>query len=424
MTMLPPELAELYEKRPPRVMKPGLQRLHAAIGALRGKLDLGLDTPCVIIGGTNGKGSTSGFLYQLLAGAGVRTGLFTSPHLIHFSERIRVSDQLPLDDRYVVEALARLIHALPRQIYDELSFFEINTLLAWQIFRERGTEFNVLEVGLGGRLDTTNAAEPELSVITSIGLDHQEYLGQTLTAIAREKAGIMRPGKLLLWGGETYGEAYQTLREEAARIGARLQAVVDLADPSPDLKLLNDGKVCQWPGYLERNLRLAATAFDLLGRGDRALAWSRFVAGAVPKAPSLVGRFQRLLAAPVGERPRALLLDVCHNPAGARAFAAALRSIYGEQRLPGLITIFGDKDCNAILDELRAALGTLVLYPQVAERAWRREQLASRHQDLRWEPDLATAWRAASSESGTPLVCCGSVHGIAELLQFLNWSMD
>lgn len=421
--MLLPELAALYQKRPPRIMKPGLKRLLAAIEALRHQVDLGLDTPCVIIGGTNGKGSTSGFLYQLLAASGIRTGLFTSPHLINFSERIRVSDDRRLDDQDVVDALRRLSAALPAALYDELSFFEINTLLAWQIFRERDTEFNVLEVGLGGRLDTTNAAEPELSVITSIGLDHQEYLGDTITAIAREKAGIMRPGKLVLWGGEVGDEAHRTLCQEAQRIGARLVALSDIDDPSLSLRPQTEHELTSWPDYLARNLRLAATAFDFLGRGDRAQAWARFAAGDVPKAPSLVGRFHRIKAAPPPQLPRALLLDVCHNPHGARAFAKAVRRIYGERRLPALISIFGDKDCDGILDELRPVLGRIVLYPQTAERAWRHDQLAPRHQDLLWRPNLRSAWDEFRDDPAAPLVCCGSVHGIGELLEFLNWSL-
>lgn len=417
-----PELAELFAKRP-RVIKPGLARVRAGVEALAGKLDLGLDTPSVIVGGTNGKGSTSGFLYQLLAASGERVGLFTSPHLVSFCERIRVADGLPLDDATLVDALARLKGALPPALYDELSFFEVNALLAWQVFRERGTTVNVLEVGLGGRWDATNAAEPELAVITSIGLDHQEYLGHTLEAIAREKAGIMRAGKPVLWGGgeDAAPEAERAIRAEAQRLGARL---VTLDDPSvalPELATL-PVRAAAWPSYLARNLRLAATAFVLLGRGDRALALARFAAGDVPSAPSLVGRFQRLDAAPPGEAPRALLLDVCHNPHGSRAFARGLRAVYGDRRLPALVSVFGDKDCDGILDELRTVLGEIILYPQHAERAWRREQLATRHHDLAWRPDLASAWQAARRLPGEPLVCCGSVHGIGELLVFLGSS--
>lgn len=414
------ELLELFQKRP-TVIKPGLERIHAAISALAGKIDLGLKTPCVLVGGTNGKGSTSAFLYQLLAASGLRVGLFTSPHLIHFSERIRISEGKPLTDSDLVAALARLRGALPPQLYDDLSFFEVNTLLAWQVFAEHQTAINVLEVGLGGRWDATNAAEPVLSIISSIGLDHQQYLGSTYTAIAREKAGIMRTGKPVLWGATGPQEADQAIREAAAHIGAHLldaptaHAIVAKVSALPP-------QAAAWPAYLIANWQLAAAAFLQLAMGDAKQAFARFKSGAVPSAPSLIGRFQLIEAAPQGARQRRLLLDVCHNPDGAAAFVAGLRRVYGEQRLPAIISIFGDKDFNAILDRLREVLKDIVLYPQAAERSWQREQLAARHQDLHWEANLASAWRWHEHQPQTePLVCCGSVHGIGELLTFLDY---
>lgn len=412
------ELAELFQKRP-TLIKPGLARMHAAMAALDGKIDLGLRKPCVLVGGTNGKGSTSAFLYQLLAGSGLRVGLFTSPHLIHFSERIRVSEGEPLNDSDLLLALARLRQALPSDLYEALSFFEVNTLLAWQIFAEQETEFNVLEIGLGGRWDASNAAEPVLSIITSIGLDHQQYLGNTYAAIAREKAGIMRAGKPIFWGGGGPPEADQAIRLAAEECGAEL---IDKAAIEA-----NVARVCSlppqsaaWPDYLIANWRLAAAAFLHLGLGDRELAFARFARGDVPAAPSLIGRFQHITAGPPGMAPRRLLLDVCHNPDGARAFVAGLRRVYGERRLPALVSIFGDKDCDGILDELRPVLGEIVLYPQAAERSWRPEQLAARHRELHWEPSLDQAWRwQAAQTTAEPLVCCGSVHGIGELLAYL-----
>src|SRR5205823_1577939 len=149
--MSPPLLAQpteaallaLYAKRP-QIIKPGLQRISAALAALG---DAGQATPSALIGGTNGKGSTAGYLWRLLSGAKMNCGLFTSPHLVHFSERI-VTSTLPTSDQELVSEVERLRLDLPQPIYDSLSFFEVNTLLALRIFQRRVTEFNVLEVGL------------------------------------------------------------------------------------------------------------------------------------------------------------------------------------------------------------------------------------------------------------------------------------
>jgi len=207
----PVEILEIFGKRA-QVIKPGLERMREAwkvLGFPSKKI------PTVLIAGTNGKGTTSGFLYRLLAVTGLRVGLFTSPHVREFRERIAVSD-CEVTNQRVVASIHRMKQVLDA-FWDKLTFFEINTLLALLTFEEEKVDWIVLEVGLGGRLDATNVVEPALSIITSIGMDHAEYLGPDTTAIAKEKAGIMRAGKPCIWGGLTVSDqaADAVVRSEA-----------------------------------------------------------------------------------------------------------------------------------------------------------------------------------------------------------------
>ncbi|MFC6618450.1 bifunctional folylpolyglutamate synthase/dihydrofolate synthase [Deinococcus radiophilus] len=169
-------------------IRPGLERVSALLECL-GHPERQFRV--VLVGGTNGKGSVSATLASILQAAGQRTGLFTSPHLLYFSERF-VVDGRPVDQAELYAALAEL---KPHAEQLEATFFEIVTALSCSLFARAGVSWAVMEVGLGGRLDATNVLSPEVSVITSVGLDHTEVLGHTLEAIATEKAGILREGQ-------------------------------------------------------------------------------------------------------------------------------------------------------------------------------------------------------------------------------------
>ena len=171
----------------------GLERIRSVAG------QLGLQPPSggvVTVAGTNGKGSTAAVIEALLRAGGKRTGLYSSPHLVCYNERIRLSS-IPVEDAELVDAFEQIEHvrgAIP------LTFFEYGTLAALLIFSRHDCDTWVLEVGLGGRLDAVNLIDPDVAVITTIALDHQEWLGDTIEEIAREKAGIIRPGKPVLYG--------------------------------------------------------------------------------------------------------------------------------------------------------------------------------------------------------------------------------
>ena len=191
--------------------------------------------PSAHIGGTNGKGSTAAMLAAILQTAGQRTGLYTSPHLLDFTERIRVNGR-PIGEAEVTHLTARLKemcaahfphyptqHPVPDAAPDGLphpTFFELTTAMAFQFFRQEATEVAVIEVGLGGRFDATNVIIPQVSVVTNVSLEHQEYLGRTLPEIAREKAGIVKPGVPVVTA--TQGEGYEVIRQAAAERGAPL----------------------------------------------------------------------------------------------------------------------------------------------------------------------------------------------------------
>ena len=191
-----------YEKvRPAPSLNPfrleRIERLLQRIGSPQERI------PAIHIAGTKGKGSTAAMVDSILQASGIRTGLYTSPHIEHFEERMRVSGRMPHPDQLtrLVSKLAKLLHESELESSDRIpTFFEITTLLAWMFFDEEGVEIAVLETGLGGRLDCTNVCRPVVTVITSIGLDHTHILGDTLSLIAAEKAGILKAGVPVVQG--------------------------------------------------------------------------------------------------------------------------------------------------------------------------------------------------------------------------------
>lgn len=425
---------ELFAKRPQDI-KPGLERVQAALAFMPG---LTTQVPGVTVGGTNGKGTTCGFLTQMLHAAGIKAGLYTSPHLNEFRERFYFDGRV-LTNAEIKAELDGLKAKLPPAVYDDLSFFEVATLLAWQAFNARGSELNVMEVGLGGRFDATNVGSPIATIITSIGLDHCEFLGHDVATIAMEKSGIMRSARPVFWGGQRAGapEAGAVIAASAKALKAPLWSLGGVYDAQggrlqlelpglPSTTVPLPQAAAAWPAYLVDNFANAAACFYWLlhqrggGQSMFLSAIRRLDDPTLPRPPSLKARFERRQIAGVGE----VLFDVCHNPQGATALAAGLSALYGGRRLPALISILGDKDHGTILDILKKELGSIVLFPAKSERALRREALAPRHQDLPWAPDLPTAWRLASgwltAQQQGPLVACGSVHAVGEIMAFLE----
>jgi dihydrofolate synthase/folylpolyglutamate synthase len=415
----------------------------------------------VLIAGTNGKGSTAATLAAMTSAAGIRTGLYTSPHLVRVTERVRVSGDAGLEEipeaafgeiyGRVDAAATRLVESGGLPHYP--SFFEVLTALAFCWFAEAGVELAVLEVGLGGRLDATNVVEPLVSVITDIGIDHTEYLGTTLREIAGEKAGILRPDGVLVTLSQ-HPEANAAIGEAAVSLGVR---GVDAARCLPGVRLEAggqnesgasllarnkyelslEGEVLQVDSPLagqhqQRNLALAiATAIELrtnhgfvipneaIEKGIRETVW--------PGRLEWISRGAGL--APV-------LLDVAHNPAGAWTLRAALAQLPEELPRTLIFSCLRDKQVDEMAQVLLPLFDStsgdpargrdhVVLAPiQNARAATVEELLAAAHRldvPAHAAPHLAGALRQA--EMVTPaegvIVATGSVFLVGEIRELL-----
>jgi dihydrofolate synthase/folylpolyglutamate synthase len=422
----PQEILELFSKRA-TVIKPGLDRVRRALSFLG---DPGRRTFRVVVAGTNGKGSTSGMLWRLLAAAGLRVGLFSSPHLVEFRERITVSDR-EVTNQALVKQLVSLKSRLPADLWDELTFFEINTILAFIVFDELGTDVNVLEVGLGGRLDCVNIYDPDVAVITSIGVDHVEFLGSSLAGIAREKSGIMRKERPVFWGGlaSSDHEAHEEILEAAHRVGAKLKCFEELDRGT--MPGLLEGK----PEFLCRNFVLArAAAVETLNVKMPEMeiheVVRRYDDPGLPWPVTLNGRFD-LVRVTKGDNAIHVLLDVCHNPHGARALAKALsESPNPWLRLPRkcLISVLADKDAAGIWDEIKSNISEHIRFQIPSPRTWSKDHDGI---DGLMMSSFELAWHNAMSRStwvkDQPWLIFGSVAAVGEVLRFWQesgWTME
>ena len=429
----------LFAKRASHV-KPGLERIQRSYNFLGRP---GASIPSVLVGGTNGKGSTSGFLWSLFAQNAGEFGLYSSPHLIEFSERFQLA-QKSCSEEEVAAMWQSLQESLPEDMYHELSFFEVATLIAFKLFAERDVRCQVLEVGLGGRWDATNISDPLVSVLVSVSRDHEEFLGRDIKGILREKLGIMRPGRPLFWGdsGEICQEAdYRSLIVDKARelkspiFQAREHFFYDLEllhiqlPRITPLRLPVTGMWHTMPEYLKNNLALAVAVYHYLSRtklhlGLRPLTeiWSAWTEGQWRSPVTLLGRGQRITTH-AARGSKKLIIDVCHNPDGARAFVESLQDREGSDPMPALVCVLRDKDLNVILDTLRSALHPVILFGIAHQRSWDPALLATRHQDLAFYPNLEAAWAAMRSETRenqSPWILCGSVLAVGQALEWLE----
>jgi len=385
------------------------------------------------IAGTNGKGSVAALCDAALRAEGAfRVGLYTSPHLVSFNERVRI-DGVPVADDVLVAAAERLrpeIEALGA------TFFEATTAVAFLVFAEAGADVVVAEVGLGGRLDSTNVLAFMVTGVTHIASDYIEYFGAGLPGIAREKAGIFKPGVPALCGATEPG-VEDVLREVATAVGASFRRLDDLVElGAVDTGLGGTGVEISSAHWGRRRIRTplvgahqarnAAFAAELLALlpDDARPSWAALEAGfAAVRWP---GRMQV-------ERVRGTtyLLDVAHNPDGARTLAAALDTLDLPRPIVLVAGILADKEWREMLRPLtgRASATVLTTAPSApATRAWDPEEAARYAGEelgraARVIPDLAAALRRASTLAphGT-VVVTGSVHTVGDSLVLLGLS--
>lgn len=380
-------------------MKPGLERIGRALEQ-EGCREPGYQT--VFVGGTNGKGTVASMLAAVLQGHGKRVGLFTSPHLLDVRERFRV-DGAPLSRQAVEPVLRHILKEYAGAPGVGLTFFEMTTLAAAMLFQRAEVDIGIFEVGMGGRLDGVNALEPDLSIVTTIGRDHTDYLGDEIGQIAKEKAGIFRPGKPVVVGQQEYEEAVESLQEVAREVGSSI-FVVDKGAPAMGLA-------------------------DLVGRHrETALLAAKTVLGEAEfnqkKAEQGLfcwrwpGRFEERELEPWGRR---VIIDAAHNPAGVDALRARLRARAG--KVSGVVWgMMGDKDAQ-LVGELLMELGAPVWGALIDnERARGEEELARVVPKNLWQGAFGVkeAWTRARERTEGDLLVFGSIYLLGELYEALG----
>ena len=403
-------------------IKPGLERTEALLAKL-GSPHRRLSA--VHIAGTNGKGSVVATVEALLRASGKRIGRYTSPHLIDFRERITV-DGVPITEAAVLEFLQRWIPAA-----EEIgaTFFELTTALAFDWFVKQNVDIAVVETGLGGRLDSTNVLTPRVATVTSIGLDHTDLLGNTLEAIAREKAGIFKRGIPAVIGEQS--PPIRSLLERCAQAaGAEPLVVIDneysindvtVSSRGTSFTLTHGGDRYQIRtpligAYQARNTALALTTVSALG-GD-VLPSSAEISSALSNV-FLPGRFQW--------RGK-MIFDVAHNPDGAHTIAATLRALNPPKPRTALVAVLADKDWRGIIQALGPVVDRFLFTNAPSapvERRWDpADALAfakSQGFEADLEPDLGVALERGESGSGT-LIITGSFHTVGDAMSRLQVS--
>jgi len=378
-------------------IKLGLENIQRLIAALH--VELG-GARVIHVAGTNGKGSVCAMIDSILRGQKYRTGLFTSPHLVTFRERIRVDGEMISEDA-VANGLT-VIRDLVRDWDPHPTFFEIATALALKYFSEAKIAIAILETGLGGRLDATNAVQSNVSIITVIDLDHQQWLGQSLREIAREKAGIIKP-KIPVVAAAQAPDAEKVIRDRAAECEAPLQFVNDSYQKSP-VSLSGE--------HQKQNAALAIAALRA-ARIDIDDSSIEFGLGSV----DWPARFQRW-----DDR---IVIDGAHNPAAARVLAQTWRETFGDQSASLILAILSDKDLRGICDAL-APIANSVLLPKIrSERATPPAELAKvLSANIPSLPcsitdSIADALALARAKPN-PILLTGSLHFAGEALAYLR----
>jgi len=402
--------------------------------------------PSVLIAGTNGKGSTAATLASILQASGLRTGLYTSPHLVRINERIQIDGQAIGDNDFA------LVHDLVDRIAERLvsegelpwhpSFFEMLTAIAFEHFARRKLDIAVLEVGMGGRLDATNVVEPRVSVITDISLDHQRFLGNTVAEIAAEKAGIIRPGGVVVTLPQQ-PQANDVIGNTILERGARAVNAVPYVPPvSPasapylvrsaqknpvsryPLQVMGEQILVETPligRHQLRNVALGIASAEELGRQGFPVTASSIERGI--RETHWPGRFQVMPAS--GAAPE-YVFDVAHNPAGAWALRSTLSACYPERPLIFIFGAMRDKAIGEMAEILfplaERVIATRADNPRSAAPDEIREAASRTSTQIEDAADVATALRLARTPTrpDAVVVITGSIYIVGEAMRLLG----
>ena len=405
----------------PKAIDMSLDRLHEVLRRLEWRTP---DVPVITVGGTNGKGSVAAFCTSILSAAGYRVGTFTSPHLRDYRERICVAGRL-VSEAELLRAFEQ-IEAARGAV--GLTFFEFNALAALLVFAASALDVWVLEVGMGGRLDAVNVVDADIAIVVSIGLDHQEYLGDTLDAIATEKAGIFRPGRPAVLGGRAPSA---TLENAARAVGAPLKR------PGIEYNFILEGEGWRYRGShwelpllpapaLEGSIQFAnaACALAALEELDGRIFIAADAIESGLRSVHLTGRFQVIEPA---DGSAAWILDVAHNPDAAHVLVRNLYARPPQGRTLAVCGILADKDAAAITAALRDCVDAWWCTSLEGARGQSGSALAKIVSDLVQAPVVHTesvgdACAAAYAEAkpGDQIVVFGSFHTVGPALDWLE----
>lgn len=396
------------------------------VSQVKQQMNLQPNCPVIVVGGTNGKGSVCAYLSQIYTQAGYKVGTLTSPHLLRFNERIAVNAQA-IDDESIIQSFERIEQARGDV---SLTYFEFNTLAAVDIFMREKVDVMILEVGLGGRLDAVNIFDADCAIVTSVDLDHQAFLGDTIEQVGFEKAGIFRPNRPAVCG---QNPPPQSVCEHAEKIGANLLLIkqdftfsqfeqqwsFQFAPVSGSLKDKSRNRnALPLPAlrgsYQINNAACALAAIECLN------AVLPVDLGAIKRGLLLVenkGRFQVLAGRPI------TVLDVGHNPHAARALRQSLIALPFAQKRIAVFSILADKDIDGVLSCLKDQFDEWYIAPLHIPRGMNNAQLnekLTQHQiaHIKSFENVADACQAALSAAteNDRIVVFGSFHTVAEAM--------
>ena len=414
---LPGNLAEWLshlESLHPKTIALGLER----VAQVKQRLNLNPDFPVITVGGTNGKGSVCAMLECILHAAGYRVGCYTSPHLLHYNERVRIGKQQASD----AELCASFDQIEQARGEIALTYFEFGTLAAIQCFIEHKVDVAILEVGLGGRLDAVNVFDTDCAVIASVDIDHTDYLGDTREAIAYEKAGIMRKGRVAICADDNVPQA---IRSQAQQIGAELWCIDNDFGFTPHQgqwdyrSKVSSRNALPYPAlrgaYQLGNASAALAALDTLKNGlPVSMEAVRRGLGEV----QLSGRFQVVPGRPV------LILDVAHNPHAARSMAQNLAGLPPCPHTYAVFSMLADKDIAGVISALDSHVDTWLVAALDTPRAADSARLESMLEQCRVRGEikvcdsipaaLSYAYKAAGENDR--ITAFGSFHTVAEVM--------
>ncbi|MBD3168980.1 MAG: bifunctional folylpolyglutamate synthase/dihydrofolate synthase [candidate division Zixibacteria bacterium] len=405
-------------------IKLGLERIRAYLDAIDNPQD---KYPTVHIAGTNGKGSTAAFIQSILTAAGFKVGLLTSPHLVDFTERMRIGYR-NCEENFVVRFVEK-----NRKLMDDIpvSFFEITTAMAFEYFAEKEVDFAVIEVGMGGRLDATNVITPLVSIITNISLEHTKSLGDTVELIAREKAGIIKPGVPCITASRDR-RVRKTLREICKQRNSNLISVHD--ENQWLVKNLNfkgtnieaftrtrkyNNIFVGLPGRHQlENALTALTAIEILRNRDVKITDRAVLAGF--RDVKWKGRLQVLSEKPL------VLADVAHNTACIEVIRDTIKELAPGKKIITIFGVLSDKDYNHILWDIQKFSQSIILTKPSSERAADPADLEEAAKTLKANfvviPNVREAFQTAlkKADADDIILLTGSHYTVGEVLSELH----